>query len=204
MKKILVVEDDAIIRRGMVFILKNSGFEPVEANSVAEGRELYMDCVLCLLDLMLPDGSGMDLCREIRTRSNVPIIFLTCVDDNDRIAHALDLGADDYVTKPFDSKVLMSRVNAVLRRAGVGTDGDDEQIADLTDIERRLMAYLRLNKNRILTREQILEALWDSKGDFVNDNTLSVRINRLRSKLERSGSAGHIQTVKGVGYKWTE
>lgn len=203
MLKILVLEDDEIIRKGICFVLKKAGYEPVQARCLEEARGLFHDCALCLLDVMLPDGSGIDLCAEIRGKSNVPIIFLTCVDDNLRISHALDIGADDYVTKPFDSRVLLSRINAVVRRAGLEDKGDSG-LDELTEIERRLLDYFRLNKNRILTREQILEQLWDKQGEFVNDNTLSVRINRLRTKLEKAGVSGKIQTVKGVGYKWTE
>lgn len=200
MIKILVLEDDETIRIGLCHLLKTKGYEAVPACTVAEARKLYADCSLCLLDVMLPDGSGTDLCREIRLASDLPIIFLTCVDDNMRIVRALDLGGDDYVVKPFDSSVLMSRINAALRRSGVTEGGDIE----LTSIERELLDYFRLNKNRILTREQILSRLWDSRGEFVNDNTLSVRINRLRGKLEKSGKHGRIITIKGVGYKWED
>lgn len=197
MIRILVLEDDETIRIGLCHLLKTKGYEAVPACTIAEARELYGGCSLCLLDVMLPDGSGADLCREIRKSSDVPIIFLTCVDDNARIARALDLGGDDYVVKPFDSSVLLSRVNAALRRSGV-TDSAEE--TELTSIERELLDYFRLNKNRVLTREQILSRLWDSRGEYVNDNTLSVRINRLRGKLEH----GRIITVKGVGYKWED
>lgn len=201
MIKILVLEDDENIRIGLCHILKTKGFEPKPAGSLAEARALFRECGLCLLDVMLPDGSGVDLCREIRAESDVPVIFLTCVDDNQRIARALDIGGDDYVVKPFDSAVLLSRINAALRRSGV-TDRHDD--IELTAIERGLLEYFRQNRGRILTREQILARLWDSRGEFVNDNTLSVRINRLRAKLEKSGSGGRIITVKGVGYKWED
>ena len=201
MIKILVLEDDENIRIGLCHILKTKGFEPKPAGSLAEARELFGECALCLLDVMLPDGSGVDLCREIRAESNVPVIFLTCVDDNQRIARALDIGGDDYVVKPFDSAVLLSRINAALRRSGATVQHDD---IELTAIERGLLEYFRQNRSRILTREQILARLWDSRGEFVNDNTLSVRINRLRAKLEKSGSGGRIITVKGVGYKWED
>ena len=202
MIKILVLEDDENIRIGLCHILKTKGFDPQPAGTLAEARNLYSGCSLCLLDVMLPDGSGLDICREIRAESNVPIIFLTCVDDNARIVRALDLGGDDYVVKPFDSTVLLARINAALRRSGAA--GDEEEDIELTAIERSLLEYFRQNKNRILTREQILARLWDSRGEFVNDNTLSVRINRLRAKLEKSSSNGRIVTVKGVGYKWED
>lgn len=202
MKKILVLEDDENIRIGLCHILRTKGFDALPTADIAGARSLYADCDLCLLDVMLPDGSGVDLCREIRGESDVPVIFLTCVDDNKRIASALDTGGDDYVVKPFDTDVLISRINAALRRTAAVEDVSVED--ELTAIERELLSYFRLNKNRILTREQILSRMWDSRGEFVGDNTLSVRINRLRGKLEKSGSSGRIVTVKGVGYKWEE
>lgn len=202
MNKILVLEDDENIRIALCHILRTKGFEPVAAANISEARGRYGDCDLCLLDVMLPDGSGLDLCREIRSESAVPVIFLTCVDDNARIASALDLGGDDYVVKPFDSEVLISRINAALRRSQPASEVSAE--SELTAIERELLGYFRLNRNRILTREQILSRMWDSRGEFVSDNTLSVRINRLRTKLEKSGASGRIVTVKGVGYRWEE
>ena len=201
MIKILVLEDDENIRIGLCHILSCNGYEPVAAGSISEARKMYSDCRLCLLDVMLPDGSGVDLCREIRADSDVPIIILTCVDDNLNIARALDIGGDDYVVKPFDSTVLLSRINAALRRSGLT---DEIDAPELTAIERSLLDYFRTNKNRILTREQILARLWDSRGEFVENNTLSVRINRLRAKLEKCGIYGRIVTVKGVGYKWED
>lgn len=202
MKKILVLEDDENIRIGLCHILRAKGFETAAAADISQAKLLYAECDLCLLDVMLPDGNGIDFCREIRRNSSVPVIFLTCVDDNARIAGALDMGGDDYVIKPFDTGVLISRINAALRRSYPAEDIAAE--TDLTAIERELLGYFRLNKNRILTRSQILSRMWDSRGEFVGDNTLSVRINRLRAKLEKSGSAGRIVTVKGVGYKWEE
>lgn len=202
MKKILVLEDDENIRIGLCHILRTNGFEAVAAENIAKARELYAQCDLCLFDVMLPDGSGVDLCREVRQVSSVPVIFLTCVDDNTRIVNALDIGGDDYVVKPFDFTVLISRINAALRRTSPTQDIADD--TELTAIERELLAYFRLNKNRVLTREQILSRLWDSRGEFVGDNTLSVHINRLRTKLEKSSANGRIVTVKGVGYKWEE
>ncbi len=201
MKKILVLEDDETIRMGLCYILKTKGYEPVPAENIAAARELFHGCSLCLLDVMLPDGSGVDLCKEIRQCSNVPVIFLTCVDDSTRISRALDIGGDDYVIKPFDSAVLLSRINAALRRSGQTENSILDEL-ELTAIERELLGYFRLNRGRVLTREQILSRLWDSRGEFVGDNTLSVRINRLRAKLEKAGTDGRIVTVKGVGYKW--
>jgi DNA-binding response OmpR family regulator len=198
--KVLLVEDDGIIRSAIGFILSENGFEVMETDCINEARKAADTAALCLIDVMLPDGSGFDLCREIREKNNVPVIFITAVDENKQIAKGLNIGADDYITKPFDGEVLMSRINAVLRRAGYF----DNDTLDLTAVEKRLMDYFKINKNRVLTREQILSRLWDSKGEFVNDNTLSVRVNRLRAKLEKDGHSGKILTVKGVGYKWTD
>ncbi len=203
MKKILVLEDDETIRMGLSYLLKTKGYEAVPAEKISQARELFRDCSLCLLDVTLPDGSGVDFCKEIRRESNVPVIFLTCVDDSSRIANALDVGGDDYVVKPFNTAVLLSRINAALRRSGQ-TDDADLGGLELTAIERSLLVYFRINKGRILTREQILAKQWDSRGEFVGDNTLSVRINRLRAKLEKAGVKGRIVTVKGVGYKWED
>jgi DNA-binding response OmpR family regulator len=198
--KVLLVEDDGVIRSAIGFILSENGFEVMETDCINEARKAADTAALCLIDVMLPDGSGFDLCREIREKNNVPVIFITAVDENKQIAKGLNIGADDYITKPFDGEVLMSRINAVLRRAGYF----DNDTLDLTAVEKRLMDYFKINKNRVLTREQILSRLWDSKGEFVNDNTLSVRVNRLRAKLEKDGHSGKILTVKGVGYKWTD
>ena len=194
MKKILVLEDDETIRMGLCYILKAKGYEPVPAENIAAARELFHGCSLCLLDVMLPDGSGVDLCKEIRQCSNVPVIFLTCVDDSTRISRALDIGGDDYVIKPFDSAVLLSRINAALRRSGQTENSILDEL-ELTAIERELLGYFRLNRGRVLTREQILSRLWDSRGEFVGDNTLSVRINRLRAKLEKAGTDGTVHFV---------
>lgn len=202
MIKILVLEDDENIRIGLCHILKTNGYEPIPAECIAAAREKASGCSLYLLDVMLPDGSGVDLCREIRQTADVPVIFLTCVDDNSRIAAALEIGGDDYVVKPFDSGVLLARIKAALRRSGAFNDETEK--LELTSIERELIGYFRMNKNRILTRDQILSRLWDSRGEFVNDNTLSVRINRLRAKLEKAQGCGRIVTVKGVGYKWED
>ena len=144
------------------------------------------------------DRSGFELCKSIRSTSDIPIIFLTSYDEEADILRGLDLGGDDYITKPFRLKVLLSRVRAVLRRCTVEVPD-----MELTAVEQKLLEYLMLNRERFLTREQLLAYLWDSKGCFVNDNTLSVNISRLRDKLKEHGR-GQIITKRGVGYKWTE
>ena len=198
MTRILITEDDETIRSALSVILRDNGFETVLAVNCREALAWFDGCDICLLDLMLPGGSGLDVLKAIREKSSMPVIIISCMDDNSDISKGLDLGADDYVTKPFSSKVLVSRINALLRRSGGFSDGIPD---GLTATEQRLYSYFKLNKNRTLTREQLLAHMWDSKGEFVSDNTLSVAINRIRSKLE---GKGRIVTVKGVGYKWED
>lgn len=198
MTRILITEDDETIRTALSVILSDNGFETVTAENYSEAVERFDGCGLCLLDLMLPDGSGLDVLKVIREKSSMPVIIISCMDDNSDIAKGLDLGADDYVTKPFSGKVLVSRINALLRRSS-GFESDMPE--GLTATEQKLYSYFTLNKGRVLTREQLLAHMWDSKGEFVSDNTLSVAVNRIRGKL--SGK-GRIVTVKGVGYKWED
>lgn len=198
MTRILVTEDDATIRAALAVILRDAGFEPVFAESCAKAETLFDGCTLCLLDLMLSDGSGLDLLKKIRQKSNMPVIIITCMDDNSDVARGLDTGADDYITKPFSGQVLVSRIKALLRRsAGFADDTPD----GLTANEQTLYEYFRTNKGRVLTRDQLLAHAWDSKGNFVSDNALSVAVNRIRSKLN---GKGRIITIKGVGYKWED
>lgn len=198
MTRILVAEDDATIRAALALILKDNGYEPVFAVSGEEAGKLFDGCNLCLLDLMLGDSSGLDVLRRIRGVSNMPVIIITCMDDNSDIARGLDAGADDYITKPFSGQVLVSRIKALLRRAS----GFTSDIPDgLTANEQTLYEYFRMNKGRVLTRDQLLAHAWDSKGNYVSDNALSVAVNRIRSKLS---GRGRIITVKGVGYKWED
>ena len=126
----------------------------------------------------------------------VPVIFITSYDEEADILRGFDSGCDDYITKPFRLNILLSRVRAVMRRCG-----GDTNTAELTAVEQKLLDYLMMNRGQFLTRQQILTYLWDSQGEFVNDNTLSVNISRLREKLRESG-AGEIVTKRGVGYKW--
>lgn len=198
MKIILVVEDDLTLNRNIAFALEAEGFNVLTATSINEGLSLSEKAQLILLDVILPDGNGLDFCRSLRKSSSVPVIFLTSCDEERDILKGFDCGCDDYITKPFRLKVLISRIRAIFRRCT-----SELPDIELTAVEQKLLEYLMLNKERYLTREQLLEHLWDSKGCFVNDNTLSVNISRLRDKL-RSGNSGQIVTKRGMGYKWTD
>lgn len=198
MAEILLVEDDRTLSGSIVLALNSDGHSVLQAYSSEEAAEFLTQADMVLLDVSLPDKSGFELCKAIRESSDIPIIFITSYDEESDILRGLDSGGDDYITKPFRLNVLLSRVRAVLRRCTV-------QLPDieLTAVEEKLLEYLMQNRGRFLTREQILAYLWDSKGCFVNDNTLSVNISRLRDKLRDSGK-GQIITKRGVGYKWTE
>lgn len=197
MNKILLVEDDKTLNKNIAFALENAGYNVIKADGIQSAEKLFQAVDLIILDIMLPDGNGKDFCRKIRQNSQVPIIFLTSCDDEADIVDGLDIGGDDYITKPFRLRELLSRVKANLRRIPVIPE------MELTAVEQKLLDYLKLNHGRYLTREQILDYLWDCKGVFVNDNTLSVNISRLREKLKKSGG-GQIITKRGLGYKWTE
>ena len=222
--QILLVEDDRNLSLGVEYALKSEGFAVSPAATLAEARAcLNQSYDLVLLDVMLPDGTGYELCREIRSRGNTPVIFLTACDDEVNIVMGLDIGGDDYMTKPFRVKELVSRIKAVARRAGGReeggvlasggiqintlecrvTVGDGE--VQLTALEYRLLLALASNPRQVLARGRLLEMLWDSNGEFVDDNALSVYIRRLREKLEPNpDKPSLITTVRGIGYKWEE
>ena len=222
--KVLLVEDDAIISEGLQYSLRQEGYEVVTAATVAAALELIRSgCVwdFCLLDVMLPDGDGYAVCREIRKNSQAPILFLTACDDEIHTVMALEQGADDYITKPFRIRELMARMKAILRRTeqngradmsliSVGNNqvnlqvgkvycGNEEII--LTAMEYKLLLIFLNHRGQTLTRQQILNDIWDAVGDYVNDNTLSVYIKRLRKKLGDSQEGQIIKTVRGIGYR---
>ena len=224
MIKILMIEDDSTIAFGVKYALEQEGIKIDISKDLESGRfnvnENNYD--LILLDVMLPDGNGYDFCKEIRKINNTPIIFLTACDDEVNVVMGLDLGGDDYITKPFRVRELISRIKAVMRR-NKGEDkskkvlkyGDlsihtlearvfkgSEEVF-LTSVEYKLLLILIQNENIVLSRNQILEKLWDITYDFINDNTLTVYIKRLREKIEDDSSNPHnIITVRGIGYKW--
>jgi len=223
--KILLVEDDMTLAMGIEYSLKNEGFEVAHANTLAKGRQSFVDLKIdmILLDVTLPDGSGYDLCREIRIEKDTPIIFLTACDEEVNVVLGLDMGADDYLTKPVRVRELIARINAVARRKGKKIEENNldkiiyrdltifplkyevlkntEKIA-LTSVEYKLLLLLFKNRGNVLTRIQLLQKLWDVEGDFIEEKTLTVYIKRLREKLEEDKNKPYIETVRGIGYKW--
>lgn len=226
MARLLLLEDDQSLIDGMVYALTKEGFALDVAMTVREARaQLAVQAYdLLLLDQTLPDGSGLALCEEVRAGgSAVPIIFLTAMDEEIQVIRALDAGGDDYITKPFKLGELCSRIRAQLRRSGMLRQQEQEpgaegtvrieggrayragEALELTATELRLLACFLRNRGQVLTREQLLAALWDEDANFVDDNTLSVYIRRLREKVERDPSAPqHLRTVRGLGYEWRE
>ncbi len=230
MQKILLLEDDASLIDGLEYSLKKKNFSVDTARSLAEARTLLssVSYTLLLLDVTLPDGNGFDLCEEIRKNGNaVPIIFLTASDEEFHVIRGLDSGGDDYITKPFRLGELFSRIRALLRRSGSkNIPGEDSSVLtsgnisidlltsrvtlygqplELTSAEYRLLCLLVRNAGLVVTRSMILDELWDGAGHFVDDNTLSVYIRRLREKIEKNPSRPELlTTVRGFGYRWNE
>lgn len=251
--RLLIVEDDPIITEGLKMALTQEGYEVCAVDRVKTAME-KMDEIsrfdMCLLDVMLPDGDGYQICRAIRERSDVPILFLTACDDEVHTVLALEQGADDYIAKPFRIRELTARIRAILRRTkrqdGNGNaegesasekhltkegafprmetamDKGEEEIVwigqnelnlhtgkvfrqgeeiFLSAVEYRLLLVFVRSRGQLLSRQQILNDMWDSAGDFVNDNTLTVYVKRLRKKLEREGEEALIQTIRGIGYR---
>jgi DNA-binding response OmpR family regulator len=215
---ILIIEDDDTIAFGIKSFLLKNNYIVIHGENLKKGKELFKtDIDLILLDLNLPDGSGFDFCRYVKKIKDIPIIFLTIKDEESTMIKGLDMGGDDYITKPFKLSVLQSRINAVLRRT-VKQNMQEEVLwckdikviksesrvyknnheVELTVSEYNLLLQLLENKNRTLTRTILLEKLWDVNGEFVNNNTLSVAMKRLRDKLEDDS---FIKTVRGIGYR---
>jgi len=223
MSKILIVEDDKTIALGIEYSLKQEGFQTEVAHDKSSAEKILQtsEFNLVLLDVSLPDGNGFDLCRTIREQGDTPVIFLTVRDEEVNVVMGLDIGADDYVTKPFRVRELISRIKSVLRRyeqqppqkteirlGEVLIDTAQARVFKqrkeiiLTALEYRLLLTLANHAGQVLSRKQILEHIWDVAGDFVNDNTLTVYIKRLREKIEDDPHRPKlIQTVRGLGYK---
>lgn len=225
MPGILIIEDDAVLNNGIVLSLKQDGFDFSQALTVKEARQ-YLDKQkfdLVILDINLPDGTGFDLCREIRRTSSVPIIMLTANDMELDIVTGLDLGADDYVTKPFSLMVLRARVDALLRRTGKNLapvridlgdcvfDFDNMEFIKngheltLSKTEQKLLKLLVNNRGTILPRSLLIDRIWSDGAEYVDENALSVSISRLRNKLEDIPSRPrYIHTIYGIGYLWDD
>ena len=224
MTKILLLEDDISLIDGLEYALRKNGFDIETIRTVSgaiERMRLSVEYDLLLLDVTLPDGTGFDVCEKVRAAgSQIPIIFLTAADEEVNVIRGLDIGGDDYITKPFKIGELCSRIRALLRRTQytakplvysghLSMDFAESRVTmdgtpvELTRAEYRLLSLLVRNTDRIVTRDAILEALWDNTGDFVDDNTLSVYIRRLREKIEPDPSQPrHLMTVRGFGYRW--
>ena len=221
MNKILIVEDDKILNRGVTFALKKEGYDVMCAYSKEEGREVILNNKIdfLLLDINLPDGSGLDLCKEIRDTGDFKIVFFTANDTEEDMLEGFGVGCDDYISKPFSIEVLRKKVLAVLKRTGIGKfrmkyrdlELDKEkcvvlmkgQEIHLTSTEYKLLLYLMENRGRVVTKAMLLEQLWDIDGNFVDDNTVRVNIKRLRQKLHDEKQE-YIVTVFGMGYTFGE
>lgn len=224
MSKILLLEDDLSLINGLTFAFHKENYELDIARTIREADKLLAQKKfdLLILDVSLPDGSGFEICKKVRQTSNVPIIFLTASDEEINIIMGLDMGGDDYITKPFKFGVLMSRINALLRRAknfggeetelssnGIkvlllkGQVFQNGNLLDLTAGEYKLLCLFMQNPGVVLSKENILEKLWDGDNNYVDDNTLTVYIRRLRMKIEENPSEPQmIVTVRRMGYKW--
>ncbi len=220
---VLIVEDDEIILEGLKISLEQENYDIVTASTQKAALEIInsgIEINISLLDVMLPDGDGYAICKEIRRRSDAPIIFLTACDDEIHTVLALEQGADDYISKPFRIRELLARMKAVLRRTGAG--GSEQTLVNigdaqvnlqtakvfrggeeivLTAMEYKLLLVFIQHRGQNLSRQQILGQLWDEAGEYVNDNTLSVYIKRLRKKLGDSEESQFIQTIRGIGYR---
>lgn len=225
MKNILLVEDDESLNMGISFKLRKEGMEVFSANNLEDGKKIFNseDIELIILDIGLPDGNGFDFCNEVRKNSDVLIIFLTARDEEVDIVTGLDMGADDYITKPFSFMVLMSKINALLRRNSNNKSSEKilskdiafypqemkvlkkgEEIT-LSKTELKLLKYLMINSGQIIKKDQLLNELWDLDGEFVDPNTVAVNIRRLREKIEENPSKPkYIKAVRGMGYIWVE
>lgn len=220
MQKIMIIEDDPAIRDELVLILTNEGYSALAITDFLQVLEQIRNSNpdLILLDLGLPNRDGFSLCADIHKVSNVPIIFVTSRDSTLDELRALSLGGDDYITKPYNISVLLARIKAVLRRSGSTAESDTltanglslsltkgiitsgTQTAELSRNEIKILAYLMNHPNEIVSRADLIETLWDNHI-YIDDNTLSVNITRLRAKLEDIGLSGYIKTRRGLGYQ---
>nr|WP_292167555.1 response regulator transcription factor [Butyrivibrio sp.] len=224
-KKLFLLEDDLSLINGLTFAIQKQGYEIDVARTTAEAESLWDKDKynMAILDVSLPDGSGFDFCRKIRESSKMPIMFLTAADEETDVIMGLDIGADDYITKPFKLAIFLSRINALLRRSddfntapvelisrGItlkllkGEAYKDGKLIDLTASEYKLLKLFMDNQDQVLSSDQILNSLWDCEEKFIDNNSLTVYIRRLRTKIEDDpGNPKKIITVRGMGYKWS-
>ncbi|WP_333858992.1 response regulator transcription factor [Clostridium sp.] len=224
MSKILLLEDDEALALGIEFTLLDEGYEVVKCLNVKEAVETFNSAAfdILILDVMLPDGNGYDVCKYVREESQVPVIFLTACDEEVNVVLGLDMGADDYITKPFRVKEFVSRVKAILRRTE--NNNCKPKILKCSDIvlntetlevskrgadlalsmqEYKLLLLFMNNAKRVMSREEILDNLTDGSGEYFDPNTLSVYIKRIREKIEEdSSNPRYIKTKRGFGYQW--
>lgn len=223
MKTILLVEDSETIALGLKYALQQERYNVTVAKCVSEakGKIDNSQIDLAILDVSLPDGNGLELCKYIKEKQDLPIIFLTAKDEENDIIAGLDLGADDYITKPFRVRELISRISTVMRRYNKTEGNNNSDVIKIgniqlnmqnaqvtkdgkeivfTSLEYKILLLLFSNPNKIITRDMILDKVWDIAGNFVNDNTLTVYIKRIREKLD-DNDGEIIKTVRGMGYK---
>lgn len=222
METIMIVEDNEIILNGLELSLKQDGYNIIKASTQKEAlNQLDKTISLVLLDVTLPDGDGFDICKEIKNKTDMPIIFLTAKDEENDVVQGLEVGADDYIIKPFRLRELKLRIKTILKRYNQDKGNEniikikdvvinldkttvyknDKQL-ELTALEYKILLMLFNNSGQTITREQILDKIWDVAGNFVNDNTLTVYIKRIREKIENDpANPDIIKTVRGIGYR---
>lgn len=218
MSRILLIEDDTMIASGITYALETEGYETKHATMIADAQKLIEanQFDLAIIDMQLPDGNGFEVSKMMKN-TNTSVIFLTVVDDENTIVRAFDEGAQDYIVKPFRIRELLARVRRILSTKNKYAENDNiisigqtiihtdeakvyvnDKIIELTALEYRLLLIFAGNKGSLLSRQQILDKIWDADGNFVEDNTLTVYVKRLREKL---GEAVNIETVRGMGYR---
>lgn len=222
---IAIVEDEKELQDSLKALLESKGYDAVTAASCSQAEDIMGDhqVDMYLLDVKLPDGSGFDICRNIRKTSEVPVIFLTSCDDEESIVTGLDIGGDDYITKPFHTAELMSRISANLRRSkfnagniyrkgDICVDFDRYKITkcgeelNISSNEFAIVHMLIENKGKVVRRDTIFEQIWDIHGNFVEYNTLTVAMSRIKAKLGTYGAehSQYIETIRNVGYRWID
>lgn len=221
--KVIIVEDDVLLNRALCKAFVNAGYEAEGASSIREAKNLLEDGVaLMIIDIGLPDGEGFTLCRHVRENGDIPVIFLTARDDEADMLRGFDCGADDYLVKPFPIAVLLRHAQAVLRRMGeedgnifsyegLSIDFERKQVTsqgeavNLTPKEYNLLEMLVRNRKQVITKQMMLEQIWDEQGSFVEENTVNVTLSRLRKKIEPDpANPVYIKNVFGLGYTFGE